>query len=117
MNAVIIEDNEDVQEIIQTLILKYFPEIESFKIANTITAGKQLILESNPQIAFLDVELPDGTSFELLQDLPNILFQPIFITAHEKYALKAIKFSALDYLLKPIDKSEFIEAAKKAIDK
>ncbi|MEL6559080.1 MAG: LytTR family DNA-binding domain-containing protein [Bacteroidota bacterium] len=117
MKALIVENNEDVRVVIQKLLANYCPEITAVENAGTVAEGIGQIHHFKPQIVFLDVELPDGTSFDLMETIPEITFQPIFITAHEKYAIKAIKFSALDFLLKPIDKMEFTEAVKKAITK
>lgn len=117
MKAVIVENHEDVRIVIQKMLADHCPEITAVENAGTVAEGIRQILHFQPQIVFLDVELPDGTSFDLMETIPEISFQPIFITAHEKYAIKAIKFSALDFLLKPIDKAEFTEAVKKAITK
>lgn len=90
------------------------PVVNIIGVASNVSEGLELILKTSPQLVFLDVEMPDGDGFSLLQQVPDISFQVIFITAHEKYALKAIKYSALDYLLKPIDYDDLIQAVAKA---
>src|SRR6185369_14195977 len=74
------------------------------------------IVANKPDLVFLDVEMPPGNGFELLEGLPSIDFKVIFVTAHDHYAMRAIKFSALDYLMKPIDVTELKRAVNKAIE-
>ncbi|HAS40727.1 MAG TPA: DNA-binding response regulator [Microscillaceae bacterium] len=113
MKTIIIDDNESAQESLEELIQTYCPQLTLAGKAFNIQEGQKLIEQVSPALVFLDVEMPTGTGFELLQQLPEIHFKVIFTTAHEKYALKAIKFSALDYLLKPIDAEELVEAVSK----
>ena len=113
MKTIIIDDNESAQESLEELIQTYCPQLTLAGKAFNIQEGQKLIEQVSPALVFLDVEMPTGTGFELLQQLPEIYFKVIFTTAHEKYALKAIKFSALDYLLKPIDAEELVEAVSK----
>lgn len=114
MNTIIIDDNPNAQEFLEDLLKLYCQDLKLLGIANNIREGQQLIKELEPELVFLDVEMPNGTGFDLLQQLGDINFKVIFTTAHEKYAIKAIKYSALDYLLKPIDHNELIDAVKKA---
>lgn len=111
---IIIDDNPNAQEFLAELLKTYCRDLTVLGKANDIFEGKKLIKELHPDLVFLDVEMPNGTGFDLLQQLEEINFKVIFTTAHEKYALKAIKYSALDYLLKPIDSNDLIEAIKKA---
>ena len=76
--------------------------------------GKSAILKHNPDIVFLDIQMPDGSGFKLLESFEQIDFDVIFTTAYDQFAIKAIKFSALDYLLKPIFPEDLVEAVKKA---
>src|SRR5580693_3470589 len=78
--------------------------------AGTVEEGWQMILHIRPQLVFLDIQLQDKTSFELLDRFPVIDFEIIFVTAYEKYAIKAFKFSAIDYLLKPVDPDDLRQA-------
>lgn len=114
MKTIIIDDNPSAQESLTELIAAYCPQLQLAGTALNIQQGQKLINQVSPALVFLDVEMPTGTGFHLLQQLAEIDFKVIFTTAHEKYALKAIKFSALDYLLKPIDAQELIEAVNKA---
>lgn len=114
IHTIIIDDNPDAQEILEDLLKAHCQEVTLVGKADNIFEGKKLIKALNPNLVFLDVEMPNGTGFDLLQQLENIDFKVIFTTAHEKYALKAIKYSALDYLLKPIEVNELIAAVIKA---
>jgi two-component system LytT family response regulator len=89
--------------------------IEAFPIGENVQSGIKAIEEMSPDIVFLDIQMPDGTGFDVLKAVKNKNFEVVFITAHEEFAIKAIKFSALDYLLKPIDPMELKLAVEKAI--
>jgi two-component system LytT family response regulator len=90
------------------------PNILIIGQANSVESGITLIKQIAPDLVFLDVEMPDGTGFDLLQKLKPIPFKVIFITGYEDFAIRAFRFSAIDYLLKPLDPTELIEAVKKA---
>lgn len=106
IKALIIDDEPSAVNTLQLLLQRYVPEITLLKTANTATDAKQLINSFKPQLVFLDIQMPVTTGFELLKQLGEINFSLIFTTAHDKYAIQAIRFSALDYLLKPIDADE-----------
>ncbi|WP_106794331.1 LytTR family DNA-binding domain-containing protein [Aquimarina sp. Aq78] len=114
MKVVLIEDNPAARRNFLELLKEYCPTIDFIGEATNVAEGVALITASKPDLVFLDIEMPDGTGFDVLRKLPEINFQVIFASSHEKYALRAIKFSALDYLLKPIDPEELIEAVQKA---
>lgn len=114
MNWLIIEDNVSAKEMLEEFLLELYPNLDVIRGIDNITDGLKLIKEHRPELVFLDIELPDGTAFDLLKKLDKIDFKIIFTTAHEKYALKAIKYSALDYLLKPINVDELENAIEKA---
>lgn len=114
MKVVIIEDNPAARRNFLELLNEYCPNVDFIGEATNVAEGIALITASEPDLVFLDIEMPDGTGFDVLRKLPEINFQVIFASSHEKYALRAIKFSALDYLLKPIDPEELVEAIKKA---
>lgn len=111
--TVIIEDEWQCLETLELLIGKFCPEIEIVATASSIIEGKKAIIKELPEIVFMDIELQGGNSFSLLKDFDNINFKVIFTTAHEKYALQAAKSSAIDFLLKPINKEDLIEAVSK----
>ncbi|HAS42592.1 MAG TPA: DNA-binding response regulator [Microscillaceae bacterium] len=113
MKTLIIDDNLNAQEFLEDLLKVCGKDLTLLGKASNIREGKKLIAAWDPELVFLDVEMPDGTGFDLLQQIGDINFKVIFTTAHEKYAIKAIKYSALDYLLKPIDSNELIAAIKK----
>lgn len=114
MKAIIIDDKKDPKEVLINLLGKYCSEIEILATAENVAEGIKTIQKYEPQLVFLDVEMPDGTGFDLLEKIGNISFKVIFTTGYEKYAIKAFKFSAVDYLLKPVDVDDLINAVKKA---
>jgi two-component system, LytTR family, response regulator len=92
---------------------KYCPQIEIVGVADTLETAVTIISSLRPDVVFLDIELPDGSGFKVLDRLPNLSFSVIFVTAYEHYALKALKRSALDYLLKPLDIDDLVAAVQK----
>ena len=113
LKALIVEDNVFMATVLQDLLTQYSSKIAIIDIAKTGNEALSLIAKINPDVIFLDIELPDMTGFELLQQLDNINFQTVFTTSHSHYAIKAFRFNALDYLIKPINESELDEAIKK----
>jgi len=114
MKAVIVDDEAAVRNTISTLLKKNFPEINVSAVAGSVGEGYAAVREHQPEILFLDIELPDGLGFDLLKKMTPVHFRTIFITGHQEYALNAIKFSAFDYILKPIDEDELKSAIIKA---
>jgi two-component system LytT family response regulator len=96
------------------MITGHCPDVEVVAICNTAGEGRESILAANPDLIFLDIEMPGENGFSLLENLPRINFEVIFVTAYNHYSLKAIKFSALDYILKPIDTNDLVAAVEKA---
>lgn len=116
--AVIVEDELFSRELLKKLIDTYCSaDIKVVGLASSVEEGIDAIEKYRPDIVFLDVELHTGTGFDILQHFPEPFFEVIFTTAYNHYAIKAIKFSAVDYLLKPIDANELQEAVKKLIEK
>lgn len=113
MNAVIIDNEAHIISSLKALLKHYCPEVNIVGDADGCASGEQLILNSHPDIVFLDVEMDDGTGIELVQRMSYKQLHVIFITAHDKYAIDAFKCSAIDFLLKPIDPDDLIEAVKK----
>jgi len=111
--AIIIDDEQDSRNAINNILKNYCKDIEVSGQAGSVAEGLTLIGKTKPDVVFLDIQMPDGTGFDLLEKITKITFQVIFVTAYDKYALKAIKFSALDYLLKPVDPHQLMEAVKK----
>ena len=114
--ALIIDDENRTRDLIAKMINSFGLDIEAIPAAESVESGIKAIEEHHPDIVFLDIKLPDGTCFDLLKAIPNKNFEVIFITAHEEFAIKAIKFSALDYILKPVDPEELKAAVMRALD-
>lgn len=114
IKALIIEDQPNISDHLTTLIRRNFADIELLGICDTVAGSLKAINEGNPDLVFMDVELnPPETGFDILKKLSSIKFKIIFTTAYNQYALQAIKFSALDYLLKPVDEEELRAAVIK----
>ncbi len=114
LRAIIIDDVETIRKKNIALIQANCPSINIIGQADGVNTGIQLIRQLLPDLIFLDVEMPDGTGFDLLQQLMPFTFKVIFITGYEDFAIRAFRFSAIDYLLKPLNTSDLIEAVKKA---
>lgn len=114
LRAIIIDDVENIRAKHVDMIEKLCPDVNIVTQANDVASGVISIKKHLPDLVFLDIDLPDGTGFDLLQQLQPISFKVIFITGFQEFAIKAFKFSAIDYLLKPVDPAELVIAVKKA---
>lgn len=114
MNTVIIDDEVSVRNSIKALLTENFPDINILCTAGSVEEGFTAVSAHKPDLVFLDIEMPDGTGFDILRRFSHIPFKVIFVTGHQEYALNAIKVSALDYILKPVDNDELLKAVKKA---
>ena len=114
LRAIVIDDVDSIRTKNIDLIKTHCPNIAIIGQANSVKSGVSLIKQIVPDLVFLDVEMPDGTGFDLLQMLNPIQFKVIFITGYEDFAIRAFRFSAIDYLLKPLDPVELVEAVNKA---
>jgi two-component system, LytTR family, response regulator len=110
----IIEDEPAIRETYKILLNDNFSDIEIVGEASNMVAAIELIKTTSPDIIFMDIELEDGNSFQVLQNVRPYTFKIIFITAFNHYAIKAIKFSAFDYIMKPVNEFEFINAVRNA---
>ncbi|MGM0464563.1 MAG: LytR/AlgR family response regulator transcription factor [Bacteroidota bacterium] len=115
MKVVIVDDEASVRNSISAILSGQYPAIEVAATAASVEEGYALVREHRPDLLFLDVEMPDGTGFDLLEKISSINFKVIFITAHQQYALDAIKVSALDFVLKPFGSEDICNAVDKAM--
>ena len=113
LNAIVVDDDKSTSELIKIILKRDYPEIELVGSAYCVEDGLTLLHQVNVNILFLDIEMPDGTGFDLLLRLANKNFHVIFVTAFNDYAIQAFKVNAIDYVTKPID----IDELKSAIDK
>ncbi len=114
MKVIIIDDEARARKSIADL-LKFSPQdISLVAEAESVASGFAVITTHKPDLIFLDINMPDGTGFDLLKKLDNINFKIIFITAYEEYAVQAFEFSAIDYILKPVDPTKLFEAINRA---
>jgi two-component system LytT family response regulator len=117
LRALIIDDEAKSREVLSRQLEHFCPEIEVIGNATNGNQAAQLIREMKPDVVFLDVELGADTGFDLLKSLGEVKFDVVFTTAHEKYALEAIRFSALDYLMKPILAEELKRSVARLLKK
>jgi two-component system LytT family response regulator len=113
LRTVVIDDEQNAVDFMISVISEYCQELEVAGHANSVKDGAALITKEKPELVLLDIEMPDGTGFDLLELFPEKNFDVVFITAFNHYAIKAIKFSAVDYILKPVNINEFIGSMKK----
>ncbi|MCB0430350.1 MAG: response regulator transcription factor [Flavobacteriales bacterium] len=113
--AIIVEDEQKSADVLKKLVEKYCPEVELAGMATGVQDGVKLIQEIKPELVFLDIEMHDGTGFDLLQKVNAKTFDVIFTTAYIQYAIKAIRFSAMDYILKPIDADDLRDAVRRCL--
>ena len=113
ISCVIIDDEENAIKVLTRFIQEYCPDLKILGTGNNIDSGIEVILEQNPQLVFLDIEMPLGSGFDLLEKVGDREFHVVFITAYDHYAIKAIKEQAIDYILKPVDIDDLINAVEK----
>src|SRR6185503_15664529 len=114
LKAIIVDDEPYCCEALATL-LEDIPEVEVKAICHNAIDALNAIKKYSPDLVFLDVEMPKMNGFEMLEQLSSVNFEIIFTTSYDQYALKAIRFSAIDYLLKPVDQEELQKAVQKVI--
>lgn len=116
IRTLIIDDEAPIRELISGILENYSEQTEVVGTADGVKTGLEAIRQLNPQLVLLDVNLTDGTGFDVLRQLDEVKFAVIFITAYEKYAVKAFRFSAVDYIMKPVNIDELITAIDKAVE-
>lgn len=114
MDIVIIDDEIDARENLSSTLISLCDDINIMAEADSVSSGIALLTRIKPDLVFLDIDLTDGSGFNILEQLPDITFKIVFVTAYNNYAIKAFKVNALDYILKPIDDQELINAVEKA---
>lgn len=117
LRAVIVEDEKHSRETLKNLLEEFCVNIEVIGLAASVSEAIEIIKLKKPDVIFLDIELQTGTGFDVLEQVTHLDFEVVFTTAFEQYAIKAVKFSSLDYLLKPIDLDELQRAVEKAQNK
>ncbi|RLD76381.1 MAG: DNA-binding response regulator, partial [Bacteroidetes bacterium] len=113
IRGIIVEDERHSRETLRGMLDRYCKNVEIVAETDSYRGGLKEIREHHPDVVFLDIQMPDGSGFRMLEELDEIDFEIIFTTAFDQFAIKAIKYSALDYLLKPIDPEELVRALKK----
>jgi two-component system, LytTR family, response regulator len=114
LRTVIIDDEDHIRDSLTRLLAKHCPGVIISGEAESVASGLKVILSTHPDLALLDIQMGDGTGFDLLNSLPVIDFKIIFITAYDHYAVQAFRFSAVDYLLKPVNPELLVEAVGRA---
>lgn len=114
LKIVVIDDEQDAIDLITGAIRQHCPDAEVAGTATNIDDGQIEIASKKPDVVFLDIAMPSGGGFELLNRIPVRDFEVIFVTAYNEHAIRAFRYSAIDYLLKPVDIAELIEAVNKA---
>ena len=117
ITCIIVDDEANNRDMLAGMIFKFCPTVELVGQASGVKEAVELINEHKPDLVLLDVEMPDGNGFTLFETFKNPDFSVVFTTAHADYAIKAIKFAALDYLLKPVNITELREAVEKVSEK
>ena len=110
----LVEDHAAARRNLIAILTQLLPQATILWEASSVAEAREHLNQATPELLFLDVELPDGKGFDVLNALPHVDFSVIFTTSHEQYALQAIKYSAVDYLLKPLDPDEVEQAIDRA---
>jgi two-component system LytT family response regulator len=114
LRVLIVDDESPVRATLRGLLDKTCPQVKIVGEAISVASGIRAIREKSPDLILLDIKMDDGTGFDLLKRFENVNFKIIFVTAYEEYAIKAFEFSAVDYILKPVNPEKLAEAVKRA---
>jgi len=117
LKAIIIDDEENCCELLKIRLKKHQDNLEVCGVANSVSEGDALIRSIRPDVVFLDIQMPEGSGFDLLKRFPDAEFEIVFVTAYNEYAIRALKMSALDYLLKPVEPEELRLCVEKLVYK
>ncbi|MDD4385672.1 MAG: LytTR family DNA-binding domain-containing protein [Bacteroidales bacterium] len=113
ISAVIIDDEKLAREALANMLKMFCPDVNLIGEADGVESGVETIRRLEPDAVFLDIQMPDGSGFDLLKEFASISFKFVFITAYQEYAIQAFKYSAIDYILKPIDPIDLVAAVEK----
>lgn len=113
IRAILVDDEESARDVLQNLLLRFCPNVELVGKCESVPEAADLIKKLEPDLVFLDIEMPNYAGYEIVKFFDEINFEMIFVTAYDNYAIRAFEVSAIDYLLKPID----IERLKKSVDR
>jgi two-component system, LytTR family, response regulator len=113
IRAILVDDEESARDVLQNLLLRFCPEVELIAKCENVPEAVELIKKEEPELVFLDIEMPNYAGYEIVNFFEKINFEIIFITAYDQYAIRAFEIAAIDYLLKPID----IERLKQAVQR
>lgn len=114
IRTALVDDNPHAIQILRDDLARMFPEVEIVGEADGVVQGAKMLRQAQPDLLLLDIQMGDGTGFDLLEILPDLKAQVIFTTAHDEHAIRAFRFAAVDYLLKPIDPEELRQAVDRA---
>ena len=117
LKAIIVDDEESARDVLQNLLIRFCSDVEVAAKCENLTQAVGVIQSEQPDLVFLDIEMPNYAGYEIVKFFKTITFEIIFVTAYDHYAIKAIKFSALDYLLKPVEAEDLKAAVEKVTQK
>ena len=116
MKAVLVDDEHKSLQLLSSLLRQYCPALEVVGTANGVENGLAVIATRSPDLIFLDVLMPDGTGFDLIERLPHLNYEIVFVTSFDRYALQAIQCCALGYIVKPVDPTELMRVVNRAVE-
>lgn len=117
LKAIIVEDELASRETLTSYLIKYCPNVELIDEADSVKSGLEVIKKHKPDVVFLDIEMPFGNAFDLLEQIEKVDFEVVFVTAYSNYAIQALNMSASYYILKPISIDELVKAVEKITQK
>ncbi len=116
IKTIIVDDEEKASDFVKLILGHHFPDILVSGVACSTVQAIKMIVKEKPQLVFLDIELPDGTGFDILEAVDNNELKVIFVSAFNEYALKAFRYSAVDFIIKPVDIETFISSVTRVLD-